>query len=91
MFYKFKEIPILLSQQVVDQFMPGCFCTVYPYTRCVMDVTELFIEMPSNPTAQQLTFLNYTNHDNLKALVGITPSGAVCFVSDLYGGQEVDS
>ena len=46
--------------------------------------------MPSNPTAQQLTFSNYKNHNTLKALVGISPSGAVCFVSDLYGGNISD-
>ena len=70
--------------------MPDCFCSLYPRTRCVIDATEVFIEMPSNPTAQQLTFSNYKNHNTLKALVGITPSGAVCFVSDLYGGNISD-
>ena len=90
MFHKFKEIPIWPNRQVVDQFMPDCFRSLYPRTRCVIDATEVFIEMPSNPTAQQLTFSNYKNHNTLKALVGITPSGAVCFVSDLYGGNISD-
>ena len=90
MFHKFKEIPIWLNRQVVDHFMPDCFRSLYPRTRCVIDATELFIEMPSNPTAQQLTFSNYKNHNTLKALVGITPSGAVCFASDLYGGNISD-
>ena len=30
MFYKFKEIPIWPSRQVVDQFMPDCFHSLYP-------------------------------------------------------------
>ena len=48
--------------------------------------------MPSNPSAQQLTFSNYKNHNmhTAKALVGITPSGAICFNSDLYGGNISD-
>lgn len=46
--------------------------------------------MPSNPTAQQLTFFNYKNHNTFKALVTITPSGAVCFVSDLFTGNISD-
>ena len=85
MFYKFKEIPIWPSRQVVDQFRPDCFHSLYPQTRCIIDATGLFIEMPANPTAQLLTFLSYKNHNTLKALVGIIPSGAVGFVSDLCG------
>jgi len=44
------------------------------------------IEKPSNPEAQQLTFSTYKNTNTLKTLVGITPSGSVCFILDLYGG-----
>ena len=41
-------------------------------------------------SAQQLTFSNYKNHKMLKALVGITSSGAVSFISHLYGGNISD-
>ena len=43
----------------------------------------MYIEKPSNPEAKQLTFSTYKNTNTLKALVGITPSGSVCFISDL--------
>ena len=46
--------------------------------------------MPSNPSAEQLTFSNYKNHNTAKALVGITPCGAIYFISDLYGGNISD-
>ena len=90
MYYKFKEIPIWPSRQSVDYYMPDCFRSLYPKTRCIIDATEIYIQMPSNPTAQQLTFSNYKNHNTLKALIGITPSGAICFISDLYGGNISD-
>lgn len=45
----------------------------------------MYIENPSNPEAQQLTFYTYKNTNTLKALVSITPSGSVCFISDHYG------
>ena len=90
LFHKFKEVPIWPSREVVDNFMPDCFRSMYPRTRCIIDATEIFIQMPSNPSAQQLTFSNYKNHNMLKVLVGITPSGAVCFISDLYGGNISD-
>ena len=63
---------------------------MYPTTRCIIDAKEIFIEMPANPSAQQLTFSNYKNHNTLKALIGITPSGVVSFISDLYGGNISD-
>jgi len=40
--------------------------------------------MPANPKAQQLTFSSYKNHNILKALIAITPTEAICFVSYLY-------
>lgn len=63
---------------------------MYPNTRCIIDATEIFIEMPANPSAQQLTFSNYKNRNTLKALIGITPSGVISFISDLYGGNISD-
>ena len=51
---------------------------------------EIFIEKPKNPTAQQLTFSKYKNHNTFKALIAISPAGAVSFVSDLYGGNISD-
>ena len=63
---------------------------MYPNTRCIIDATDIFIEMPANPLAQQLTFSNYKNRNTLKALIGITPSGVISFISDLYGGNISD-
>ena len=90
LFYKFKEIPLWPTRDTVDHHMPTSFRSMYPKTRCIIDATELFIEMPANPSAQQLTYSSYKNHNTLKALVGITPSGAISFVSDLYGGNISD-
>ena len=70
--------------------MPPAFKESYPTTRCIIDATEIFIQMPSNPQAQQLTFSSYKNHNTLKALVAVTPSGAISFVSTLYGGNISD-
>ena len=33
---------------------------------------------------------NYKNHNTYKALIAITPSGAISFVSDLFGGNISD-
>ena len=90
LFVKFKEVSIWQCRQTVDKFMPTSFQALYSTTRCIIDATEILIQMPLNPTAQQLTYSSYKNHNTLKALVGITPSGVVCYVSNLYGGNISD-
>ena len=70
--------------------MPLAFKNLYPSTRCIIDATEIFIQKPQNPSAQQLTFSSYKNHNTFKALIAISPSGGICFVSDLFGGNISD-
>ena len=89
-FFKFKDIPIWPCRQQINHFMPQLFKEFYPTTRCIIDATEIFIQSPSNPQAQQLTFSSYKNHNTLKALVAITPSGAISFISKLHGGSTSD-
>ena len=47
----------------------------------------MFIQQPSDPNAQQLTFSLYKNHNTL---AGITPCGTFSFISPLYGGSISD-
>ncbi|CAF2969402.1 unnamed protein product [Rotaria sp. Silwood2] len=62
----------------------------YPTVRVIVDCTELEIEKPSNPQAQQDTWSTYKNTNTVKALVGITPNGIVSYISSLYGGAASD-
>ena len=48
-----------------------------------MTVQNFCVEMPSS-RSQSVTFSNYKHHNTAKDLIGIAPSGAVAFVSDLY-------
>ena len=52
----------------------------------IIDATEIFVEQPALPELQQLTFSSYKNHNTYKGLIGISPTGADIFVSDLYPG-----
>ena len=70
--------------------MPTNFKQQYPSTRVIIDATELFIQQSSLPELQQRTFSNYKNHNTYKGLIGISPSGAVIFVSKLYPGSISD-
>ena len=70
--------------------MPKCFIELYPTTRVILDATELYIEKPSLPDLQQMTFSNYKNNNTFKGLVGISPSGAITFISNLFSGSISD-
>ena len=45
--------------------------------------TEIFVQQRALPELQQLTFSSYKNHNTYKGLIGISPSGAVTFISIL--------
>ena len=46
--------------------------------------------MPSSLLANTESFSSYESHQTLKALVGIAPSGATTFISELYTGNISD-
>lgn len=66
------------------------FKGIYKNTRVIIDCTEVFIERPGNLTARAATWSNYKSNNTLKYLVGITPCGAISFVSRAFGGRTSD-
>ena len=70
--------------------MPAGFKEKFPSTRVIIDCTEVRCEMPSSLWLNSELFSSYKNHVTLKALVGIAPSGAITFVSQLYTGSISD-
>ena len=85
-----KEIPMWPKQESVQSCMPICFKQLYPTTRVIIDATEIYIETPSLPELQQMTYSSYKNHNTYKALIGISPGGAITFVSKLFPGSISD-
>ena len=71
--------------------MPTQFKELCPSTRVIIDCTEFPIEKPSDPDSQRCTWSTYKNRNTFKLLVGISPSGAISFLSSLYGGSVSDN
>ena len=90
MFLRFGTINIWPSRAEVNRLMPEDFKAKYPNTRVIIDCTEIRCQMPSSLLLNSELFSNYKNNTTLKGLVGISPAGAVTFISQLYTGSISD-
>ena len=78
------------ARTIIKRHMPSQFKAKYPDTRIIIDCTEIYTETPSSLPVQSAVYSRYKHHHTLKGLVGISPSGAVTYVSDLYAGSTSD-
>ncbi|XP_065895749.1 uncharacterized protein [Dysidea avara] len=90
MYHSFKAIERFPPWHIVKKYMPQIFKRNYPNTRVIIDATEFAIERPSSLSSQSSTFSTYKNKNTVKVLLGITPSGAISFVSKCYEGSISD-
>ena len=70
--------------------MPLCFQYTFGRKVTVIDCFEVFIEKPTDLLARSQTFSSYKHHNTIKVLIGMTPQGAICFVSEAWGGRTSD-
>ena len=83
-------LPIWPDLDAVKQNMPDCFKDTFPNTRVILDCTEIRVQTPSAKVLNSQSYSNYKSHTTFKGLIGITPNGAVCFVSSLFTGNISD-
>ena len=89
MYLKFSQINIWPCRASVNSTMPEDF-KEYGSTRVIIDCTEVRCEMPSSLHLNGELFSSYKHHTTLKGLIGITPGGAISFISQLYTGSISD-
>jgi hypothetical protein len=70
--------------------MPTDLKKLYPNVRIIIDCTEIFTERPSSLALASKTFSTYKSHNTWKGLIGISPHGAVTFISPQYSGCMSD-
>ena len=83
LYLKFGQVSIWANKEVVRATMPDSFKDKYSSTRVIIDCTEITCQMPSSLLLNSKLFSSYKNHVTLKGLVGIAPSGAITFISQL--------
>ena len=87
------EMEVLIQlppRDVINLHMSSLFKEFYPKTAIIIDCTEVEMEQPSALNNQSACYSSYKSKTTMKALVGITPSGATAFVSELYPGSISD-
>ena len=77
------------SRKIIKKHLPKSFHK-FSNVRVILDATEFFTEVPRNYEQQGNLYSSYKNHCTCKVLIGITPSGAISFVSDVYEGAISD-
>lgn len=77
------------TKEQVRSKLPKCF-KYFQKTRCIIDCTEFFVQKPSLPSSQKITWSAYKHNNTFKCLVGITPRGSFSFISDLFTGSISD-
>ena len=85
----FTKLIIWPEREALRENLPTCFTSFKNYV-CIIDCTEIYIERPLNLNARAQTFSNYKSHNTIKYLIGITPAGAVSFLSAGWGGRASD-
>ena len=78
------------TREQVKREMPRVFREKFPNVRVVIDCTEIYVQTPWSLLRNSEMFSNYKKNTTFKCLIGITPAGAVSFVSTLYCGNISD-
>ena len=90
LYLKLGQLNIWPTRQVVDETMPEDFKQKYSSTRVIIDCTDIVCQMPSSLHLNGELFSKYKHHTTLKGLIGISPRGAITFISQLYTGSISD-
>ena len=88
-----KRFIIWPTKEAVRANPPSCFRLAgseLRKTRVVVDCFELFTELPISLAARAKLWSNYKSHSTVKFLIGISPAGAVTFISQAWGGRATD-
>lgn len=78
------------AREEMLQTMPMDFRKHFSKCIVIIDCFEVFIERPTNLMARAQTWSNYKSHNTVKFLIGISPQGAITYISKAWGGRVSD-
>ena len=78
------------NRETIQYYSPPSFKQLFPNVVIVIDCTELEMEKSSALNSQSAYYSSYKSRTTMKVLVGITPSGVLSFISELFPGSTSD-
>ena len=80
-----KSLVFVPKMENIVAFRPNKF-SKFSQLHSIADATEIFLQIPKNQAAQQITWSNYKHHNTAKVLITISSNGLIDFASEAYGG-----
>lgn len=91
MHLRFKNFVFWPSCPVLLKTMPACFTGIsHEKTTVIIDCFEIRTHVPANLLTAAQSWSNYKHSQIIKYLIGITPQGCVCFISEGWCGRVSD-
>ncbi|XP_057683201.1 uncharacterized protein LOC130911752 [Corythoichthys intestinalis] len=79
------------SREILHATMPYQFVEAFGRrVAVILDCFEIFTQKPSNLKAQAQSYSHYRQSNSMKYLIGVTPQGAISFISKGCGGGASD-
>ena len=69
--------------------LPSMFRKYYPKCVVIIDCSGILIQTPSSLDIAVMCWSDYKNHYTVKYLVAISAIGAISYVSDCFGAEQV--
>lgn len=91
LYVRLKNVVSWPSRDTLNKTMPSCFKQSFnDKTTVIIDCFEIRMETPSRLDSAAQSWSNYKQSQTVKYLIGITPQGTVCFISEGWGGRVSD-
>lgn len=91
MCHRMKNFIVWPERSVLQKTLPTCFKEAFQeHTTVIIDCFEMRCQRPSDLLAAAQSWSNYKHSQTIKYLIGITPQGSICFISEGWGGRTSD-